>query len=210
MKQGKTTLAMSLARKFGPGIVTWDPRHMIDGVICWGPDELYNAMVNGAYAHGPLVYRFDSRDIISEFSHLCSVIFPPRFSLGHFTLVVDEAAQLQRSNWIHPELDRAVRQHPRSVNIIQTTHSLQDWFRSSRDLVSDLYTFSLMGKSLDACISFTDAGDDEREIIRNLGNHCYAHWDHASANWEVCNDPASWSPVPTVTVESSSITESIQ
>jgi hypothetical protein len=191
MKQGKTTLAMYLARQRGFAVVAWDPRNMIPGdVVCWSPDELQEAielMKEGEIpSNSVIVYRFDSVDVYGEFNAMCAVLFPPGCSLGSFSLVVDEAAQLQKSNWILPSFDRAIRQHPRSVDIYQTTHSLQDFFRSSRDNVTDIYTFALMGKSLDSVIDFTEGDDETRQMIRSLGNHEYAHWDHASGLWETC------------------------
>lgn len=192
MKMGKTTLAKWLAGRHSPGVIAWDPRNMIDGHICYGPDALQQAIDEKRFATSILVYRFDNTDVMSEFSAMCSVLFPPGFTYDNFSLVVDEAAQLQRSNWIHPDLDRAVRQHPRGVNIFQATHSLQDYARSSRDLTSDLYAFSLIGKSLESIISFCDGDDAMREAIRNLPPHHLIHWSHTSGSWEVWNDPSVW------------------
>lgn len=192
MKQGKTTLALHLAKQDHQGVVAWDPRCMIDGIICYGPESLQEAINQKSYKNGTLVYRFDSEDVDGEFSSLCSVLFPPRFTLEKFSLVIDEAGELQRSNSIHPSLDRAVRQHPRSVTIIQTSHSLQDWARSSRDLVTDLYCFALVGRSLESVVKFCDGDDEMMATIKSLPPHHYLHWDHATASWSICDKPNSW------------------
>jgi hypothetical protein len=211
MKQGKTTLAMYLARERGFAIVAWDPRNMIQGdVVCWGPEQLQDAIEAikaGELAHDAvIVYRFDSTDVHGEFNAMCAVLFPPMFTFGSFSLVVDEAAQLQKSNWILPSFDRAIRQHPRSVDIYQTTHSLQDFYRSSRDNVTDLYTFSLMGKSLESVVDFTEGDDETKQMIRGLDNHWYAHWNHATNVWEEC-EPIQLSPIQ---ISNKPLTEAIQ
>jgi hypothetical protein len=197
MKQGKTTFATWLGFQKHRAVVAWDPRCMIDGIPCYGPDELQEAIDEGEWKHGvPLVYRFDSTDVSGEFSSLCGVLFPPRMGIGNFSLVVDEAAQLQRANWCHPDFDRAIRQHPRSVDIIQATHSLQDYSRASRDLTSDIYSFNLMGKSLDALVNFCEVSDsdDFREAVRTLPQHHLVHWNHSTNEWEVWDDPTAWGP----------------
>lgn len=196
MKQGKTTLALWMARQKHSAVVAWDPRGMIEGVVVWGPDELQEAIDEGDWNNGPLVYRFDGRDVAAEFADLCGVLFPPRFTRGHFALVVDEASALQKPNAMNPDLDRAVRQHPRSVDIIQATHSLQDYGRASKDLTSDIYSFSLSGNSLKALVEFCEVSDPDvfRETVRTLPPHHLVHWSHATNEWEIWDEPQRWGP----------------
>jgi len=195
MKEGKTSLARWLALRSHKASVAWDPRCMIDGVVCYGPDDLEEAINSGAWRQDILVYRFDNEDVEEEFSQLCEILFPPRFTLGNFSLVIDEAAQLQKSNSIHPKLDRAIRQHPRSVEIFQTSHSLQDWSRSGKDLVSDIYCFNMTGRSLDAAVDFMDGDERMREIIQNLPPHTCIHWLHATHKYRIV-EPKEWSQLP--------------
>lgn len=192
MGEGKTTLAQYLAKLHSPGVVVWDPRRMIDGVVCHGPDELEDAIEEGRWREGALVYRFDSLDVGVEFSQFCHVLFPPGFGLGKFAVVIDEAAQLQTSNSIHPELSRMIRQHPRSVNVYQTTHSLQDWHRASRDLTNGVYCFAMLGRSLDAVVTFCDGDEEMRETIRTLQKHQCIHWRAESGTYEIWSDPTTW------------------
>lgn len=192
MKQGKTTLGIYLCRQHSIGVVAWDPRNMIDGVICWGPDELEEAIEKKRWKEGPLVYRFDSTDVNTEFSNLCRVIFPPRFTLHKFSFLVDEAAQLQTSHSVHPDLHRAVTQHPRDVLVVQTTHSLQDWARSSKDLTDSLYCFQLRGNSLKAVVDYCDGGQKMEAVIKGLKDHQVLHWSHATDSYEVWADPSRW------------------
>lgn len=194
MKEGKTTLAQYLAFEHSPGSIAWDPRGMIDGVKCYSPQELHSAIYEKRWREGILTY-IPQHDVEIEFSAFCRVVFPPRFTLRSFSCIIDEAAQLQRSNSIHPALDRAVRQHPRDVLLIQTTHSMQDYFRSSKDLMNDLYCFKLKGNSLKAVVDYCDGQDDMREAIANLPPHHLMHYNferHCGPEFEIWNEPNSW------------------
>jgi hypothetical protein len=84
---------------------------------------------------------------------------------------VDEARTLQSAHSIAPDLDRIVRQHPRSALIVQTTHSLQDWHRASRDLTDSMVAFRLRGRSLESFLEYCDGSDEMRTAIENLPRH---------------------------------------
>lgn len=187
MKQGKTTLAMFLAHEFSPGVILWDPRHMFNGYIVNPPieDNLEDAIQEKRYLTQPIVIH-PGRDLESEFSEVCKVLFTPpeRFkgdgkSNGGFAFVVDEAADLQKANSINEELRIVVKQHPRSVMVIQCTHSLQEWSRSSKDTMSHLYCFRLQGRSLSYVVEYSDIEDEEEleEAIKTLPEHHYVHID---------------------------------
>jgi hypothetical protein len=145
-EEGKTTLAMYIARKKYGAVAVYDPRGMIEGVICNGPDDLEAAITEGRWKEGPLVYRCVSSDNKAEFDAMCSVLFPPGFTRGGFAVVVDESGLLQSSQGIHPELLRIVKQHPtypprESVMVIQTNHRLAEFNNSCKALMDELYIF---------------------------------------------------------------------
>jgi hypothetical protein len=207
MKEGKTTFALWIARNWRPGagVVVWDPRHMIDlemvhpvgyetVMYAYDPESLQEQIDN--YQQGALiVYRPASTEMEEDFNALCSVLLEPPERYHNWTLVVDEAAQLQSSYKIVPQLSRAIRQHPRSVLIVQTTHSLQDWHRASKDLTNHLFCFRLVGRSLRAVVEFCDGSEDMEETIKNLPPHHAIHISFESvANSEefVLVEPDSW------------------
>jgi hypothetical protein len=172
MKEGKTTLALHLAHEWSKGVIAWDPRHRITGA-CYvnNADDLEDAIRDREWEKGTIVFRPNGMELEEQFDEMCDVLFTPVERFDHFVLVIDEASDLQSSNRISKRLSQAVRQHPRSVLIIQTTHSLQDWHRASKDLTSDVYTFRLRGRSLEALIDFCDGDSELEETIRNLPRH---------------------------------------
>lgn len=200
IKQGKTTLALFLAHDYSPGVVVWDPRHMIQGYIVRPPigENLEEAIQEGKYHEQPIVV-WPSGNLEEEFADTCGVLFSPpeRFSgdgegNGGFAFVVDEAADLQKAQSINDALRIVVKQHPRSVIVIQCTHSLQEWNRSSKDTMSSLYCFRLQGRSLTYAVEYADVEDEEElaQTIRSLPEHSYVHIDFESApgtaEYEVC------------------------
>jgi len=197
MKQGKTTLAVWLALQFSPGVVIWDPRHMIAGLnYVHNPDELQQAIDEEVWERGPIIFRPDGLHVEEDFDGMCSILFSPPERYAQWALIIDEASQLQKPQSINPQLDRAVRQHPRTVLVIQTTHSLQDWHRSSKDLMSQLYIFRQQGRSLEAVVDYCDGDEEFREVVRTLPDHWLVRYDfeaqQGQAQWEVWDDPSMW------------------
>lgn len=200
IKQGKTTLAIFLAHEHSPGVIVWDPRHMQNGYIVRPPiaENLEDAIQEKAYREQPIVI-WPSGNLEEEFDEVCSVLFnpPERFSgngrdNGGFAFVVDEAADLQKANSIADSLRIVVKQHPRSVVVIQCTHSLQEWNRSSKDTMSHLYCFRLQGRSLTYAVEYADVEDEEEfeAEIKSLPEHSFVHVDFEATPgapaYEVC------------------------
>jgi hypothetical protein len=219
MKEGKTSFALWLARNWKAGcVVAFDPRHMIDEEmaehagfneieIVEDAEELQRAIeeVQAGNEHREeddrrgtvlIVFRPSGFDLGSQFDEMAGVLFEPPEKYHNWALVVDEAATLQSAHNIAPHLSRAVRQHPRSVLIIQTTHSLQDWHRASKDLQSHLFCFRLMGRSLKSVVEFCDASEEMEETIKTLPPHHLVHVNfesHAGApEFTVIDDPSMW------------------
>lgn len=200
IKQGKTTLALFLAHEHSPGVVVWDPRHMQHGFVVRPPiaENLEDAIQEKRYKLQPIVI-WPSGNLEDEFTEVCSVLFnpPERFSgngkdSGGFAFIVDEAADLQKANSITDALRIVVKQHPRSVVVIQTTHSLQEWNRSSKDTMSHLYCFRLQGRSLKYAVEYADVEDEEEfeAAIKTLPEHSYVHVDFEAVpgapSYEIC------------------------
>ena len=200
-EEGKTTLAMHIARKHHRGVVVFDPRGMINGTIVYGSSELEDAIEGGMWQNGPIVYRYDSGDANSEFDEMCSVLFPPQFTKGGFSLVVDEAGQLQTAHSINENFIRAIKQHPtsplrESVTIIQTNHRLAEFHGASKSLMNELYifqtTYDLDLRTLEQHTGLPQMS----EIVKNLPqHHCVRYLYGRQPNnkqYEVWDNPLIW------------------
>lgn len=198
MKEGKTTLGLYLCKEWADGVIAWDPRHRIQGVIyVSNADELEDAIIDKAWKKGTIVFRPDGLRLEEQFNEMCGVLFTPVERFDHFALLIDEAADLQSAHRIDARLSQAVRQHPRSVLIVQTTHSLQDWHRASKDLTSDIYSFRLRGNSLKALVSFCDGNEELGEQVRTLPRHHCVRinleaTDEGEEEVETWSDPQKW------------------
>jgi hypothetical protein len=207
-EEGKTTLAMHLARARHRGIVAFDPRGMIQGVVVYGPDELQNAIQERAWERGPIVYRYDSGDHAEQFGQVTEILFPPRFPLGGFAFIIDEAGMLQSPHSCDENLSRVVKQHPtfpprESVTIIQTNHRLAEFHGASKALMNELYIFQTTHpRDLETLAEHTDGEQAIAETVAKLPrHHCvkfkYDRQAEGVPQWELMSDPTAWY-VPTV------------
>jgi hypothetical protein len=201
-EEGKTTLAMYVAAQRHKGVVAFDPRGMIEGVVVWGPDDLERAIQERVWEDGPIVYRFDSTDPDEDFSAVTTVLFPPRFTRGGFAFVIDEAGLLQGSNNINAELLRIIKQHPTKpqrerVTIVQTNHTLYEFHRGSKSLMDELYMFQLTHyRDLEAVAEHTGS-DELAEQVGGLPPHhavrfFYGRQAEGKQQWELWDKPEAW------------------
>lgn len=197
IKEGKTSRALYLAHQWSQGVVVWEPRHRMtpaDLPACYfnktilyvqSGDELEDAISDGRFLEGPIVFWPDGLTLEQDFIEMCDVLFDPPERFNNFALIVDEAADLQSAHRITPHLQRAIKQHPRDVLIVQTTHSLQDWHRSSRDLTSEVHTFRLRGRSLESLIDFCDGDQELYYKIKSLPRHHAVRINFEAADGEM-------------------------
>jgi len=202
-EEGKTTLAMYLARQRHKGIVVFDPRGMIQGVVVYGPDELQDAIERKAWQQGPIVYRYDGADHKEQFGQVTEILFPPRFPLGGFAFIIDEAGMMQGFNSIDENLARVVKQHPtfpanEAVTVIQTNHRLSEFNGTCKALMNELYIFQTTHpRDLDALAEHTDGQQEISEAVKALPRHCcvrykYGRQAEGISQWELWNDPSVW------------------
>jgi len=92
-EEGKTSLAIAIAKQRHAAVIAFDPRAMIVGVPVYGVDDLEEVIADGAWREHVICYRFDSGDIDTELEEMCEFLFPPRFTKGAFALVIDEVTR---------------------------------------------------------------------------------------------------------------------
>lgn len=220
MKQGKTNLALYLACRWARVVVVWDPRHMIDfppqfrnTVILRGDDlggQLEDAL-HDVQEQPPekraalIIIRPDGLRLEEDFEAICAVLFSPPERYQSWAFIVDEAADLQRPQAIEPRLRVAVKQHPRSVLVIQTTHALQEWHRASKGQISELFCFRMVGRDAQVAADFCDEGPEFERVLKTLPPHVCIRYDFedlaSEQPWEVWSDPSAWYMGATETFE---------
>ena len=162
--------------------------------ICEEPDELEEAITDYE-AEELIVVRPGSGKSGAEFSRLIGVMLDPPSRFNNWALLIDEAATVQSAHSIELDVDRIVRQHPTSALVIQTTHSLQDYHRASRDLTDVLVTFRLKGRSKQAFLEFCDGSEEMSEAIDDLPRHYAIAVDMGAAKDEAefrYIEPQTW------------------
>jgi hypothetical protein len=201
-EEGKSTLALFLAHTTHTAVVVFDPRGIFAGHIVRSKEELEDALKDGLYEDGlPLVYRFDSTDPEEAFTEMSAALFPPHFTRGGFCLIVDEAGMLQGQNTMHPELRRAISQHPTKgpmrIHIIQTTHRLQELHGKVKTCLDNLYVFCTKNaRDHVALVEFTDE-PELVEVVKELPKHHLVHYkfarqDPGEPQYEIWDDPTDW------------------
>jgi hypothetical protein len=127
-------------------------------------------------------------DVEQEFSDFCMAMD----YFDSYTMLIDEASQIQSPGWLHPSLERLVRlADPEKISVIQTMHRPQDSHPLCRSLMSHLYIFrTSLERDLD--IIESHCGREAREIVSNLPPHHLLHWSEDAESFEVWADPARW------------------
>lgn len=185
-RSGKTTLAFFMALETDGGIVVYDPKREFRG---W-PDTVSSVSELEAVARKKdsliIIYHPDG-DTEAEFVPLGEwVLRQHSIAMEQhwierdlcFTLLIDEAHNLQGPNWFNEELKQILSQNrPEILNVYQTFQSPKDAQNRIKSRVSDWFIFST---NLPSDIEYL-----EREIgvssydldrIQFMGDHEFAHF----------------------------------
>lgn len=199
-REGKTTLALFLARRASECTLAWNPRsaevletdekHTIHST-----EELREAINEQWYLSGVLSLKPQELDIVPEFEAYCDWIFR---NLRGYSFIVDEAGlDVQKSQAINPHLRRLIVSHgTERACIIQTTHFQADLFRTSTGLVNEMYIFQ-QTRPADLEIIERQWGEEIAELVANLPKrHCVHIWldrrEEGEPQFEVLDAPELW------------------
>jgi len=169
-RQGKSTLSLALGLSRSKQVVIFDP--------------------NIQYEIEPVVYDSVSLDERISAGHLITIFRPAPTEIEEgfaqfgelvwhwedLVVIVDETSAVQRANWLHPQLERLVRQGPPSVDLIQSTHRLVDTQRLTRSLATDIFLFqSTLRADLD--LIRAEISDQVAEQVKVLPIYgCLHYW----------------------------------
>lgn len=187
--QGKTTLAFYLAQRAKLSIAVFD----INGQIASaGSEATFNNLDDLelflAEGVGALVVYRPESNVEGEFDGFADLLW----LRTNYTLLIDEASQIQSAGYAHPKLDRLVRMGPRqAVNLIQTLHRPADVATVCRSLARHFYIFRTRQES-DLKMLAERCGPQVAEIVAGLNEHEFVHWDDDRETLETVKDAASW------------------
>lgn len=202
-RSGKTTLAFHLALETNGGIVVFDPKKEFRGwpATVSSVPELERAIKE---KHRVVIWRPQyEREIAESWEPLADWILE-RHDIAlangwdkvgyHFTVLVDEAYNLQSHARIDQKLLRILSQcRPEVLNVFQTFQSVKNVNSDSRSRVSDWYLFTItLPTDLDRLEEF--AMPEVIEQVKTLPEHEYVHFlnEKGKVASEIVKDSDSW------------------
>ena len=191
--QGKSTLSLVLARTEHPSIVIWDPNCQYRRIPSF--ERLQDVQRELETPQTLLAFRPSPDALEPDFEALVTVLR----DYTDWTLVVDEAHNLQGRGWLHPDLAWLIRQAPigsgpERVSVIQSTHRLVDLHTDVRALATDSYLFFAdLARDLDGIEN--QYGPEVRSAVSRLPEYHVLHYWLGSGGrrqWRVWDKPQAW------------------
>jgi len=188
-RQGKSTLALSLAKNTGKTTIVFDPNDQ------YGNLEIIGNVAEWMEAAEPTsVGRILPVDPVADFETLIAELDGGEWRWGEYALVVDECSMLMSPSKVHPALERYARTSPKDVDTILTTHRSVDVNTLYRALATDWFVFH---QYLDLDLQYLEDqfGSEFAEQCKVLETyHVNHHWlDPGGApRSEIWADPEIW------------------
>jgi hypothetical protein len=204
-RQGKSTLALSIAARYHTDILIFDPNAQFKGFRTFEDVEEFRAWWTKEQVHGISVYRPQIGEVEECFEDFISVLRDDKGHAlyGNLALIVDEASELQSSYAVNETLDWCLRRSPRDEttpagqvadwSVIQTTHRWPDANNLTKSQVTDVFMFQTT-LSRDLKVVADTYGQDIAQILPRLKRHEVLHWwlDDGRAKYAVWRNPAEW------------------
>jgi hypothetical protein len=190
-RQGKSTLALSLARSRKRTVIIFDPNNQYNAVPAITSEQL--AVWLPESKTGDIV-RIVPTDAESDWPALAEVLDGNAWRWGDYVLILDECSMLMSPQWIDPALERYARTCPNDVDLILTTHRMVDVHTLFRALASDWYIFHQhLDRDVDL-ISFNFGSRIAEESKRLPEYHLIHFWLErgGTPTFKVWNKPAAW------------------
>lgn len=203
-RSGKTTLAFSMAvNETSGGIIVFDPKKEFRDwpATISTVEELDRAIKD---EHRIIIWRprieedsQDSFDALADWvmqKHAIGLAKNWDKTGEHFTLIVDEAYNLQTHAWINAKLMKILSEcRPEILNVFQTFQSVKNVNSDSRSRVSDWYLFTItLPSDLKRLEEF--AQPEVIEQVRTLNEHEYIHFlnEKGKIASEIFTDSDAW------------------
>lgn len=188
-RQGKSTLALSLAMSREKTIIVFDPNDqygnlpVIQDMAEWMPKTTPES-----------IGRILPSDLIPDWEALAQFLDGGAWTWGEYVLILDECSMLMTSQKLHPNLERYARTSPKDVDVILTTHRTVDVHTLFRALATDWYIFH-QHLDRDLEVIADNFGVDVAEAARTLPEFQPIHFWLAKGGtpeWSIWDDPRAW------------------
>lgn len=188
-RQGKSTLALALARGEKRTTIVFDPNNQYENL------EIIQDIAQWMETSSPdSVGRIVPTDPKTDWEALTAVLDGGTWNWGEYTLIVDECSMLMSPSYVHPILERYARTCPKDVSLILTTHRTVDVNTLFRALATDWFIFN---QHLDRDLENIEDnfGKEIATTAKSLPNfHVIHFWldPGGEPKWDVWSDPAEW------------------
>lgn len=188
-RQGKSTLALALAKNTGKTVIVFDPNDQYGNL-----EIITNLGEWMAAANEQSVGRILPTEPVADFETAVAELDGGNWKWGEYVFIVDECSMLMTPSKVHPALERYARTSPKDVDTILTTHRSVDVNTLYRALATDWFVFH---QYLDLDLEYLEDqfGAEFAEQCKVLGlyqvNH---HWLAPGGEpvSEIWADPQEW------------------
>lgn len=196
-RQGKSTLALALAAiHSNRPILVFDPCAQYRMFPSIGPGDLdeLEAAMQAESGEVPVLALQCGTDPIGDITAYMDVLDGGGWRWSEYTIILDEAALLQRPQGMPPAVARLIRQAPDDILVIETLHRPSETHGTIRALATDFFFFQCFHQR-DLEVIEHNFGPDIAAKVRALGPHEVLHFWLGPAG-EPCHavwhDPALW------------------
>lgn len=189
-RQGKSTLALSLAIARHRTVVFWDLNDQLHGFpYTTNSVQVVDQVLESGVEPVVIVLKGRRGELREQFSELVDVLFP----WEDIAFVCDEASELQGANWIDEGLEHLVRRWNDHSTLVMATHRMRDTNPIVRQNATDFYFFSNTYKpDVDVIVQhFGEPG----ELITKVGLHECVHFWLAPGGvfrYSIWDEPEGW------------------
>ena len=191
-RQGKSTLALSLAIAQQRSVIIWDPNDQYGAIPSIQPAELDGWMASSG--SDDMVRIVPAPPVEDTWTQIVETLDGGKWRWADYTLIVDECSMLMSPARLDSSLERYARTSPSDVDVILTTHRPRDVHSLIRALASDLYVFQTT-LARDLQVLTENYGSELAEAVQRLGQYHVVHcWLAAGGRQQIVvwDKPSEW------------------
>lgn len=189
-RQGKSTLALALAKAKRQTILIFDPNNQFGAIPAIDDIETWLESADEK-SIGRIIPNPPVEDAWAE---LADILDGGKWEWAEYTLILDEASMLMSPHQLDDRLERFARTSPKDVHLILTTHRARDINPLFRALATDWFVFQT-NIALDIETLRKNFGDEMAQIVPTLPKYHVAHYwlsDGGEPKIDVWNKPLEW------------------